>query len=291
MTSNFDYSHAFSRNIGWLTREEQSDLRHNRVAIAGMGGVGGSHLLTLARLGIGAFNIADFDGFELPNFNRQAGAFISTLGQKKVDVLARMARDINPELDLRVFDEPIGRDNVEEFMEGVDIYVDGLDFFQFEARFDIYSLCERRGIPGVIDGPMGLSAASVVIQPKKMTFDQYFGLRGQSEEEQAIRFLVGLAPALAHRAYLVDPDSVDFDKRRGPSTGLACELCAGFATAQTMKLLLGRGKVLAAPHALQYDAYRDKFVHTWRPGGYRNPLQQLTLAFARNQLKSMRNKR
>ena len=74
MSTPFTYDLAFSRNIGWVTRDEQHDLRDKRVAIAGMGGVGGSHLLTLTRLGIGGFHLADFDTFELANFNRQAGA-------------------------------------------------------------------------------------------------------------------------------------------------------------------------------------------------------------------------
>ena len=51
-TGLFDYATAFSRNIGWLTPQEQESLRSKRVAIAGLGGVGGSHLLTLTRLGI-----------------------------------------------------------------------------------------------------------------------------------------------------------------------------------------------------------------------------------------------
>src|SRR4026209_2352711 len=99
----FDYATAFSRNLGWLTDAEQERLRHKRVAIAGMGGVGGVHLTTLARLGIARFSLADLDTFELANFNRQAGATMSTLGCSKVDTLAAMARDINPECDIRVF--------------------------------------------------------------------------------------------------------------------------------------------------------------------------------------------
>ena len=55
--AHFSYEEAFSRNLGWLTEYEQQALRHKRIAIAGMGGVGGFHLLTLARFGIGAFNI------------------------------------------------------------------------------------------------------------------------------------------------------------------------------------------------------------------------------------------
>ena len=68
---SFDYATAFSRNIGWVSVEEQARLRAKRVAIAGLGGVGGLHLLTLARLGVGAFNLAELDRFELANFNRR----------------------------------------------------------------------------------------------------------------------------------------------------------------------------------------------------------------------------
>jgi len=71
MQGEFNYEQAFSRNVGWVTRDEQHRLRGKRVAIAGLGGVGGSHLLTLTRLGIGAFHIADFDTFAIENFNRQ----------------------------------------------------------------------------------------------------------------------------------------------------------------------------------------------------------------------------
>ena len=108
----FSYHEAFSRNLGWLTREEQEILRFKRVAIAGLGGVGGSHLLTLARLGIGAFHIADFDTFDIANFNRQAGATLSSLGRPKVEVLAEMARQINPELEIKVFPQGVNDGNL-----------------------------------------------------------------------------------------------------------------------------------------------------------------------------------
>src|SRR6185312_10490183 len=110
MTHPFSYHEAFARNIGWVTRAEQNILRSKRVAIAGMGGVGGVHLLTLARLGIGAFHIADFDTFDIANFNRQVGATVSTLGRAKAEVLAEMARDINPELQIKSFPDGVTKD-------------------------------------------------------------------------------------------------------------------------------------------------------------------------------------
>src|ERR1700712_3756671 len=118
---NFSYEEAFDRNIGWLTEWEQAALRGKRIAIAGMGGVGGVHLLTLARLGVGAFHIADFDRFDIVDFNRQVGATISTLGQPKVDVLADMALDINPALQIRRFPAVINDNNLADFFDGVDL--------------------------------------------------------------------------------------------------------------------------------------------------------------------------
>lgn len=280
----FDYGTAFSRNLGWVTDEEQRILRNARVAIAGMGGVGGIHLLTLARLGIGNFNISDFDVFEQANFNRQAGATMSTLGRAKVEVMAEQALDINPELDIRSFADGVHEENLDDFFKDVDLYVDGLDFFVFEAREAVYRACERHGIPAVIAAPLGMGVAVVNLLPGKMNFESFFGFSGASPQEKALRFLLGLSPAMLQRGYLADRSKVDFVGQRGPSTPMACQLCAGAAATEALKILLKRGNVLAAPHGYQFDAYRNKYTHTWRPWGNNNPIQRLGLAIARRQL-------
>ena len=277
----FDYSHAFARNIGWVTRDEQQRLRQKRVAIAGMGGVGGVHLLTLVRLGVGNFRIADKDVFDLVNFNRQVGATMSSVGRPKVDVLAEMARAINPEVQIDIFPRGVDGSNLDGFLQGADVYVDGLDFFAFDARAATFAACARKGIPACTVAPIGMGAALLNFVPGGMTFEQYFGWDGQPDHERALRFLVGLAPAGLHRRYLVDPSAVNLPERRGPSTIMACQICAGIAATETLKMLLGRGKVLAAPHGVHFDAYRNRLVRTWRPGGNRNPLQQLMLTVGR----------
>lgn len=282
--NDFSYDEAFSRNIGWVTPDEQHILRNKRVAIAGMGGVGGVHLLTLARLGIGAFHIADFDTFDLVNFNRQVGASMSSLGKPKAEVLAAMAKDINPELDVKIFSQGVGADNVAEFFAGVDLYVDGLDFFAFSARQNVFAACARFGVPAITAAPLGMGTALLNFLPGGMTFEQYFGWGDLSEEEKALRFLLGLAPAGLHGRYLVDPSAINLAEKRGPSTIMACQLCAGFAATEALKILLNRGKVLAAPHGFQFDAFRNKLAHTWRPGGNANPIQRLALAIGRKRL-------
>lgn len=280
----FDYFRAFDRNIGWLTTAEQAALRSKRIAIAGMGGVGGIHLTTLARLGIGKFHIADLDAFEIANFNRQVGATMSSLGRPKVDVLAEMARDINPEVELTLFKGGVNPHNLEQFFAGVDLYIDGLDAFVFEAREMVFAYCAERRIPATSVAPLGMSAALLNFMPGGMTFEEYFRLKGCSDAEKAIRFLVGFAPSLLHRTYLVDATRVNLAQKIGPSTGLSCTLCAGVAAAEAVKILLKRGKVYAAPYAIQFDGYRNRLARTWRPGGNRNPLNLAAITIAKRQL-------
>lgn len=280
----FSYELAFSRNIGWVTPAEQRTLRGKRIAIAGMGGVGGVHLLTLARLGIGAFNIADFDTFDIVNFNRQAGASVTTLGQPKVDVMARMARDINPELDIRLFPDGVQADNLDDFFKDVDLYVDGLDFFAFGARQATFAACARLGIPAITAAPLGMGTALLTFMPGRMTFEEYFGWGDLPEVEKALRFLLGLAPAGLHGPYLVDPSAINFEERRGPSTIMGCQLCAGVAATEALKVLLRRGEVLAAPHGTHFDAFRNKFIKTHRPGGNNHWRQKLALRIGRRRM-------
>lgn len=287
MPPRFDYDTAFSRNIGWVTANEQRRLRDCTVAIAGMGGVGGAHLLTLARLGIGKFRIADFDRFDLANFNRQVGANMATLGQPKAAAVAQMAREINPCVDIQIYEHGLNPSNVQQFIRDVDVYVDGLDFFAFDIRALTFETCRNLGVPAVTAAPLGMGAALLNFVPGGMAFEDYFCWRGQPDEERAIRFMIGLAPRLLHD-YLADPSRVNLERREGPSTVMACQMCAGFAATEVLKFVLSRGKTLVAPRSLQYDAYRNKLVTTWRPGGNRNPIQRLMLAVARRRLAALR---
>ncbi len=280
----FNYEEAFSRNIGWLTQAEQQRLRQKRVAIAGMGGVGGFHLLTLARLGIEKFHIADFDVFEIANFNRQAGAGMASLNRPKVEVLAEMARDISPESELNCFRDGVSVNNLAQFFQGVDLYIDGLDFFAFDARERVFAYCAEHRIPAITVAPLGMSAALLNFMPGGISFEDYFQLAGRLEIDKAVRFLVGLAPALLHRHYLADAARVDIRARKGPSTVMGCQLSAGIAASEALKILLNRGKVWRAPHGIQFDGYRNRLAHTWRPGGNRNPLNRLAIALASRQL-------
>ncbi|MDP4536345.1 ThiF family adenylyltransferase [Alkalimonas collagenimarina] len=277
----FNYQQAFSRNIGWVTEQEQQKLRQAKVAIAGAGGVGSAHLLTLTRLGISHFNISDFDQFEVHNFNRQAGAMMSTIDQDKVEVMERLAKDINPELTINSYPEGIDESNVEAFLDGVDLYVDSLDFFALSARKLVFAVCTRKKIPIVTAAPLGMGSAVLCFMPGQMDYEQYFCFEGRSELDQYIQFLIGLSPSMLQMPYLVDKSRVDFKARKGPSTIMGVQLCAGMASTFALKILLGRGDVIAAPYGLHFDAYRNKLKKTWRPFGNRGLLPRLMFAIAK----------
>jgi len=278
MSGNFQYTTAFSRNLGWLTNDELARMRSAHVAIAGLGGVGGNHLLTLARLGVGGFRIADFDRFELANFNRQVGATLRHLHRPKVDVLAEMALDINPELALTRFADGVTEANLDAFLDGAAVFIDGLDFFALPIRRRVFAACAARGIPAVTAAPLGWGVSLLLFAPGGVGFEDYFRFEAQPEDEQLRRFLVGLSPELMQMGALVEPTRLDLERRVGPSTPVGCELCAALVATTTVKLLLGRGGVHAVPTSLHFDAFTGERRLIERPGGMDHPDMQAVLA-------------
>ena len=230
---------ALSRNIGIFSLSEQNKLMGYRVAIPGLGGVGGQHLVTLARTGITNFNIADFDKFEPVNFNRQYGAKTSGFGQAKIDVMYKEAKDINPYLDINCFPEGVSEKNIDDFLDDVDLVADGMDFFNFDIRRLIFKKAYEKKIPVITAGPLGFSTAMLIFMPDiGMTFDQYFNIHDSLElEEKLIRFFIGLAPKASQADY-IDPDSISMRTRKGPSLGAACQFCSAVVATETVRILL-----------------------------------------------------
>jgi molybdopterin/thiamine biosynthesis adenylyltransferase len=289
---SWSYAEAFVRNRGLISPEEQERLRNSRVAIAGMGGVGGVDLVTLARLGIGRFTIADPDVFDVANTNRQYGAMRSTLKRPKAEVMAEVVRDINPEADVRVFAEPIQRPNADAFLEGADVFVDGIDAFEIDVRRLLYRMAAEQGVYALGAGPVGFSTVWIIFDPRGMTFDRYFNLSDAMDPvEKFAAYLVGMSPKAIHRSY-IDMTYVDVARRSGPSASLACQLAAGVIGAEVLKILLRRGPLYPAPNYHQFDAYKGKFVRGRLWGGNRHPFQRikqrLLAGYLRKQMRGLR---
>ena len=120
--------------------------RAARVAVFGVGGVGGYVCEGLARAGIGALDLFDHDTVSLSNINRQIIALHSTVGQNKVDVMAARIADINP--DCRVGTYPIfylpeNADRID--LSGYDYIVDAID--TVSAKIELAVRAHALGVP------------------------------------------------------------------------------------------------------------------------------------------------
>jgi len=280
----FTRTTAFSRNLGLLTQQEQNAMNGLCVAIPGLGGVGGIHVATLTRIGIGRFHLADLDTFEVANFNRQFGATLETVEQAKVAITADWVASVNPEAEVVTFPEGIDAGNIDAFLDGADVVVDGLDFFALDARRLLFREAARRGLYVITAGPIGFSCAMLVFDPNGISFDDYFDIHdGMDVFEQRLRFGVGLTPRATQLTYL-DLDHVDLRSGRGPSLALATDLCAGMATTEVVRILLRRGRPRCAPHYVQFDPYRRIYKRGYMPWGNRNPIQRTKLWYLRRKL-------
>lgn len=285
--THFDSGIAFGSNIGWVTHEEQDCVGRIRVAIAGLGGVGGLYALTLARLGVAKFRIADGDQFELRNFNRQIGATMATIGRMKSEVIKEKILEINPHAQVEIFPY-LDMDNVTRFVSGgVDIVIDGLDFFALQPRRILFRETELYNIPTLTAAPLGMGASLMCFWTKdeSLSFEKYFNF-GDDDYDNLIRFLVGMSPSLPHAKYLVDRSSVDFANRSVPSTMMGCEVASALVKSAVVKIVRGwlerRRVIETSPLCIHQDAYLGK---TWRTRrGPRNMLRLLALHYARKVL-------
>jgi hypothetical protein len=271
----YDYFEAFSRNLGFLSREEQNRLKNSRVAIAGLGGTGGAQVHALARMGIGRFHLADPDIFELVNFNRQSGATVPNIGRLKTEVARETILAINPDADVRTFESGVAVGNIDTFLEGVDVVVDSLDFYCFEERFLLYGHARKKGLWVLTAPPLGFGFTLLMFDPKGMSFEDYFGFRsGMSERQRVIALIAGIAPKPFMLKYM-DRSRPDFEGRRLPSVAAAPFMIAGVIATEVTQILLGKGRRMAAPTIYQFDALLRRFRRRTYPWGMRGPLQRL----------------
>ena len=136
----------------WLARtrlllgdEAVNSLRHSRVAVLGLGGVGGAAAEAICRSGVGAMLLADYDKVDITNLNRQLIAVTSTVGHDKTEAAARRLRDINPELDLTLREGRLTPENLPEVLDWQPDYIlDCID--NVTAKLALTVLCRERGI-------------------------------------------------------------------------------------------------------------------------------------------------
>ena len=129
-----------------LGEEATAGLRKKRVAVFGIGGVGGYVCEALVRSGVGAFDLIDKDVVSISNINRQIIATHSSIGRPKVEVMRERMLDIDPDADIRVFKAFYLPDNADGFpFNEYDLIVDAVD--TVTAKLELIMRAKKEGVP------------------------------------------------------------------------------------------------------------------------------------------------
>lgn len=118
----------FSRTEILIGEKKLNKLKKSKVAVFGIGGVGGYVVEALVRSSINHITLIDNDIVSESNINRQLIALSTNIGQKKIDVMKKRILEINPDCQVETFDTFVLKDNLEQFhLEDYDYVVDAID--------------------------------------------------------------------------------------------------------------------------------------------------------------------
>ena len=202
----------YLRNLPAISGEEQERLESGNVLIVGCGGLGGSVLAYLLRLGVGNITVVDCDRFDETNLNRQLLCTMENLGELKTDAAEKYAALINPHVRLTAVKERLTGSNARELVRGHALAVDALD--NIESRRTLASACAAEGVPLVYGAIHGWVVQAAVLHPEHI--------------EAASAVLYPEGAALSDKACLA----------------FAPGICAGVQAAECVKLLLGKSSEL-----------------------------------------------
>ena len=135
-----------SRTELLLGKEAMEQLSKARVAVFGVGGVGGYACEALVRSGIGAFDLIDDDKVCLTNLNRQIIATRKTVGKYKTDVMKERMLEINPDVDVAIHKCFFLPENADEFpFEEYDYIIDAVD--TVTAKIELVMKAQEKNVP------------------------------------------------------------------------------------------------------------------------------------------------
>jgi len=157
------FPERFLRNARSLSTKDQAQLLDCRIAVVGLGGLGGVVVEILARIGIGAMTLIDGDRFEESNLNRQLLSTVDTLGAAKADSAADRVRSINPAVALTVCSEFFDDAGADALLRDADLVVDCLD--SIPARFELEAAAGRARLPLVSAAVAGAAGHVTTIFP------------------------------------------------------------------------------------------------------------------------------
>jgi molybdopterin/thiamine biosynthesis adenylyltransferase len=163
----------YLRNCGTLGTDGQIALLASRVAVVGIGGLGGTVARSLARAGVGTLVLIDGDLFSEDNLNRQEFSLESVIGIPKVAAAAEEIRKINSSVTAYVFNERVDEARLREILGGTSVVVDALD--SLSGRFALERAARSLRIPIVHGAVAGFVGQMATIFPDDKGYDTIYG--------------------------------------------------------------------------------------------------------------------
>lgn len=228
--------------------EGQRKLKAGSVLCVGTGGLGAPLLMYLAAAGVGRIGIVDFDVVDVSNLQRQVLHGTSTIGMPKVQSAKARIHDINPHIQVDVYEEPLTSENALRILEGYDVVVDGTD--NFPTRYLVNDACVLLGKPNVYGSIFKFEGQATVFN-----FDGGPNYRDLYPEPPP----PGLVPSCAEGGVL----------------GILPGIIGVIQATETVKILLGKGTTLSG-RLLLYDSLNMKFRELkLRPDPNAKPITEL----------------
>lgn len=206
----------YQRNYNTISYSEQIKLLHSRVAIIGCGGLGGSIVELLARLGIGKLTLVDGDVFSENNLNRQLLCSEENISRGKAEAAAERIKQINPNIRTRTYSRFIDSVNIHEIIQETDLAVDALD--NISDRFVLEKACQKERIPFIHGAVEGLNGQVSTIFPQDKGLELIYGSSKKYNKQKKGSRISVLSPTPA--------------------------LIASFQVQEVIKVLLKRGTIL-----------------------------------------------
>ena len=211
------WPYRYIRNRDILSREEQLKLANSRVAVVGSGGLGGTVIMLLARIGVGYLTVVDYDVFDETNLNRQAVSIMSNIGELKSEEARKMVEGFNPAVEVRSHPVKIDLSTAPAILSNADVVMDALD--NVPDRLALEKVARKLEIPFVHGALAGFDGQVMTVFPEDQGLKLLYGTDIPKSDPQRPEAVLGV-PAIT------------------PS------IVASLQVMEALKILLNRGKIL-----------------------------------------------
>ena len=192
------WPYRYLRNRDILSESDQLELAKSKVAVIGSGGLGGTIILLLARIGIGSLTVADGDVFDETNLNRQALSELSNLGSPKAEEAAQKVSLINPAVKVIPHRIIIEETNIKSILSEAQVAVDALD--NIPDRIMLGNAAQKLKIPLVHGALAGFDGQVMTVFPGDHGLERIYGnaehQKGNSDRPEAVLGVPALTPSI-----------------------------------------------------------------------------------------------